>query len=77
MSVESLESLKRLVVEPMHAEQGFNTLLIVETNKHVNIRCLKKCLFYVQYLWEYDKNGNKCLEYKRTIFQGHSFNEHL
>lgn len=53
----------------MQKELGFKTLRIVETKDHVNIKCLKDCLHYVVYTPK--------LEYKRTIFAGHSVKAHL
>ena len=71
--VESVKELQSQVVDRMNQELGMNTLLIVKTDNHVNIRCLKECLFYLTYIRE----GMHSLKFKRTIFAGHSVKAHI
>ena len=45
LTLASLESLNQKVINPMNGELGFSTIHYRETKDHVNLRCVKDCLF--------------------------------
>ena len=51
-NLESVDQLQSKVVDPMNKELGMDTLRIVETKGYVTVRCVKDCLFNLNYTRE-------------------------